>query len=234
MKASWLGLLCSMPLLAQGWGRSEATLPWLQGNFRQAERAFAQWRPIFRQALIWEAEFETERARFGQAETLLKEAKKTETPDSEGLADRRRSRLLLSVGRYSDALQMLLKGQRWDGKDVRKLKVSSVIDLITICEVYLAKGKFLEAIAILERARDQAKKVSSLDGPEWAQAVNDIAIANLALGQLPAASQAATLVLPPPRANGERQAFRPWMPSTPSVSYTWPNPSSRMLRPHCC
>jgi tetratricopeptide (TPR) repeat protein len=197
VKAGWSLLLCSSLLLAQGWGRREAMRPWLQGKFPEAEATFFQKRadlPNFAQALLWESEFETERARFEQASALINEAKKIETTDSEGLPERRLARLLLSVGRFSEAQKTALSGRRWDG-DVRTLKLTSAMDLVTIGEVYLAKGRYSEAITILGKGRDAAKNTSTLDGLEWVRAQNYIALADLNLGQLQAASQVAHLTL---------------------------------------
>jgi tetratricopeptide (TPR) repeat protein len=196
VKLGWLLSVCSLCLLAQGWGRREAMRPWLQAKFSEAEQTFAELRsPAFPQAFLWEAEFETERARFGQAAALIKEAKRVETTDSRGLSEHRLARLNLSVGRFAEAQQTALNGRKWDGADVRKLAVNSAMDLVTIGEVFLAKGRFPEAKAILSKALNAAKNVSSIDGLEWVRAQNDIAVADLNLGLLPAALQDAELAL---------------------------------------
>ncbi len=170
--------------------------PWLQGKFSEAEQTFAEMRsPAFPQAFLWEAEFETERARFGQAAALIKEANRVETTDSRGLAEHRLARLYLSVGRFAEAQKTALSDHKWDGTDVRKLKVSSAIDLVTIGEVYLAKGRFSDAKVIFEKAQDAAKNISTIDGLEWVRAQNDIAVADLNIGLLSTALQEAGLAL---------------------------------------
>lgn len=151
--------------------------------------------PTFPQLLLWEAEFEIERARFGRAAALIKEAQIHRTFDTSELPERRLARLLLSAGRFAEAEKTVLGGRGWDGKDVRKLKVSSAMDLVTLGEVYSARGSFSEAIAILEKAREKAKNVASIDGLEWVRAQNDIAVANLSLGLVQEASQAAAQAL---------------------------------------
>jgi len=172
--------------------------PWLQGRFAEAEQKCVAMRrslPEFAQGLLWEAEFEIERGRFGEAAALINKAKSVQTPDSSGLPERRLARLYLSVGRFAEAQQTALNGRKWDGADVSKLREASPIDLVTIGEVYLAKGRFPEATAIFEKARNAAKNVTSLDGLEWVRAQNDIAIADIGLGLFPAAWQAASLAL---------------------------------------
>ena len=184
----------SFVALGQGWGRREAMRPWLQGRFFEAEQQFAQKRrgiPAFPQLYLWEAEFEIERARFGQAAALIHEAKSLRTPDTDGLPERRQARLLVSVGQFAQAYEVALEGRRWDGRDVQKLKVSSATDLVTLGEVTLARGGFADAIAILEQARDRAKNASSLDGLEWIRAQDGIAAANISLGSIQVASQVA-------------------------------------------
>lgn len=197
MKLGFLLLVC-LSALAQGWGRREAMRPWLQGDFSEAERQFALMRrtvPTGPDMLAWEAEFEIERARFGLAAACINQAKRMGMTGTAELLERRQARLLLSVGQFAEAYQVALEGHRWDGKDVRKLKVSSAMDLLTLGEVALARGDFSKAIAVLERARDRAKNTSSLFGLEWLRAQNGIAIANINLGSIRVASQVAHLAL---------------------------------------
>ena len=184
--------------VAQGFGRREAMRPWLQGRFPEAEREFALREaqlPRSGWLLLCEAEFEIERARYGRAAALVKRARDFMTADTEGSAERRLARVMLSVGRFSEAWHLALEGRRWDGKDVQTLKGMYPMDLVTIGEVCLARGEFSKAIAVLESGRDRAKKVSSLYGVEWVRAQDDIAVADLSLGRAQAASQAATLAL---------------------------------------
>jgi tetratricopeptide (TPR) repeat protein len=147
------------------------------------------------QMLLWEAEFDIELARFSEAAALINEAKKTGTSDSNGLPERRLAKLFFSVGRFSEAQKLALEGSRWDGRDVAKLKLASAMDLVTLGEIALAKGDYATAISILEKAKGKAKNVSSLDGLEWIKANNDIAIANIGMGLIPAALQAANMAL---------------------------------------
>ena len=67
------------------------------------------------------------------------------------------ARLYLAVGQYSKAEQTALQGTRWKNEDVKRLDLSE-INLVTLGEVYLAKGKYPLAIEILERAKLKARK----------------------------------------------------------------------------
>ncbi len=172
--------------------------PWAQGRFAEAEQEFARMKdtlPQMPQLLLWEADFNIERARFGVAASLINEAKRIGTPDTADLADKRLARLFLCIGRFAEAQKIAMGGRQWDGRDIRRLKVSSAAHLVTLGEVFLARGSFLQALTILEKARDRAKNVSSLDGLEWIRAQNDIAVANLGLGSVQAASQVVSLAL---------------------------------------
>lgn len=171
--------------------------PWLQGKFGPAAQKFAEMRartPEFAGQLLWESEFEIERAHFGQAAALIREAEVRSTGGDE-LPQRRFARLFFSVGRFSDAQQKALFGHRWDSNDVQRLKVSAPMALVTIGEVYLAKGRYSEAMLILEKALANAKNTSSIDGLEWVRAENDIALANLGTSSLPKAAESANRAL---------------------------------------
>ncbi len=197
MKAGLLFLFCASAL-AQGWGRSEAMRPWLEGRFVEADREFTRMRqviPEMQVVFLWEAEFNIELARFGRAASLIGEAKRVAGRDPADLTERRLARLYSSTGRFAEAWNVALEGRRWDGRDVLKLKVSSPMLLVTLGEVLLARGEFSTAIAVLEKARTKAKNVSSEWGSEWVRAQNDIAIANLGLGSVQAASEVAALAL---------------------------------------
>jgi len=191
-----------LPVLGQGFGQREMLQLWMQGRFAEAELNFGKVEPgtiptLREYFLSWRADYEIERARYGLAAALLEEAKQFRTPNSESqqLLEKRLARLYSSAGRFADAEKMALKGHPWNGADVRKLSLSSDMNLVTLGEVYLARGKFVQAIQILERASAEAKKSWKTDSPEWIRAQNDIAVASLGLGQTLAASQAASQAL---------------------------------------
>jgi tetratricopeptide (TPR) repeat protein len=178
--------------------------PWLEGRFSEAEQRFAQMRrtiPTTPQALLWEAEFEIERARFARAAALIKEAQSIGTWDSCWLPARRQAWLFFSVGQFADAQKLASEGGHWDGKDIAKLKVASPMNLVTLGEIASARGDFFTAIAILEKAETKSKTASSLYGLEWIRARNDIAIAEIGLGSYQDASQEAASAL----ADAERE-----------------------------
>jgi tetratricopeptide (TPR) repeat protein len=189
--------ICCVCALAQGWGRREARQPWLTGRFAEAEQEFAQRQKIDPRPhlFLWEADYEIERARYGRAAALIKDAKKYGTSDSDGLPEKRQARLLLAVGQFLEAQKEALAGRKWDGKDVTKLRVSSVIDLVTLGEIALARGDFAKAIPILEKARNGSKNVSALFGDEWIRANDDIAVADIGLGSTGAAILVSALAL---------------------------------------
>src|ERR1039457_2573942 len=96
VKVGLILLLCASAL-AQGWGRREAMRPWLQGRFSEAEQKFTQMSRVVPTAsdipmrpavssvpvlLLWRAEFEIERARFGPAGALIREAQEAGTSDT--------------------------------------------------------------------------------------------------------------------------------------------------------
>lgn len=184
--------------------------PWLEGRFVEAEQHFTQFRQVmwvtgqFR--FLWEADFNIELARFGRAASLIGEAKRVTGRDPEDATDRRLARLYCSTGRFAEAWNVALEGRQWDGRDVLKLKVSSPMLLQTLGEVLLARGEFATAVAVLEKARAKAKNVSAEYGFEWVRAQNGIAIANLGLGSVQAASEVATLAL--------SEAEREWGPAS--------------------
>jgi len=124
------------------------------------------------QTLLWEAEFEIERARFGQAAALIKEAQNNGTADSNSLRlpEKRLARLLFSVGRFADAQKTALDGRRWDGKDAAKLKGAAAMNLVTLGEIAFAKGDIATAISIWDKASAKSRNTSSLDGLEWIRA----------------------------------------------------------------
>jgi tetratricopeptide (TPR) repeat protein len=206
--------ICCFCALAQGWGRRESRQPWLTGRFAEAERKFAQMQSVMPGALLylWEADYEIERARYGRAAAFIKDAKKYGTSDDDGLPEKRQARLLLAGGQFLAAQKEALAGRKWDGKDVTKLKVSSVMDLVTLGEVALAKGDLAMAISIFEKAGDRSKNASSVFGDEWIRANDDIAIADIGLGSAGAAFQASTLAL----AAAEREWGADSIPATDS------------------
>jgi tetratricopeptide (TPR) repeat protein len=189
--------ICCACALAQGWGRREARQPWLTGKFAEAEQKFAQMQSVMPGAVLylWEADYEIERARYGRAAAFIKDAKKYGTSDDDALPEKRQARLLLAVGQFLAAQKEALAGRKWDGKDVTKLKVSSVMDLVTLGEIALARGDFAVALSILEKARDRSKNVSDLFGDEWIRADDDISIADIGLGSTGAAIQVSALAL---------------------------------------
>jgi hypothetical protein len=204
------GLLLFFSALAfgQGWGAGDAKRLWLQGRFPEAEEQLARLRDLDRHSpwgedstLVFEAEFETERGRLGQAAALIKETKKRVRLGNEPIVERRRARLLLAAGRFAEAWQAALGRRKWDGKDVRTLKLGVPMDLVTLGEVLLARGEFAAPIPVFEKAKRGAKN----DGwfaVEWFRAQNGTAIAHLSLGSLQTASDAAALAL--------SQAEREW------------------------
>jgi len=201
--------VATMAAFGQGWGHREAMRPWLEGRFADAEQIFAAKQnylgPIMQGPLFyWEAEFETERGHYGLAASLLAKAKRVETLDSAAaeMYEKRLARLYLSVGRFRDAERQALNGRKWDGADIRKLHLQFASSLTTLGEVYLAKGRLVEAAALLERAIKEAKSVSSIDGPEWVRARNGLAVADLGLGSEVIAAQIAE--------ETQRAAAREW------------------------
>jgi len=171
---------------AQGWGHREAMLPWVQGRFADAEANFSRMRPIAESMRdvfwVWEADFETERGRYGVAALLLQHAKAARESGSE-LPERRLGRLYVTVGRYGEAEKLALNGSKWDGTDVKKLKINAPMSLVTLGEVFLARGQYTGSLPIFEDACARAKKDWSLQSLEWVRARNDVAIANLRMGQ---------------------------------------------------
>lgn len=147
------------------------------------------------QMLLWEAEFEIERAEFGPAAGLIKRAKEIGTSDSAGLPERRLARLYLAVGRLADAQALALEGRRWDGKDTANLNLAAAMDFVTLGEISLDKGNIATGVALLLRAISKAKNASSLDGVEWTRAQADLAIAYVSQNSLQSASQAADSAL---------------------------------------
>jgi tetratricopeptide (TPR) repeat protein len=201
-RALVLAAVGCLTVLGQGFGQREMMQLWMQGRFAEAELNFIKVAPgtiptLREYFLSWRADYEIERARYGVAAALLEEAKQFRTPNTESqrLLERRLARLYSSVGRFADAEKMALTGYRWKGDDIRKLSLSSETNLVTLGEVYIARGKFALAIQILEKACAEAKKSWKTGSPEWIRAQNGIAIANLGLGQTPAASQAASQAL---------------------------------------
>ncbi len=191
--------------MAQGWGRREAMRPWLEGRFSAAEQNFAQMRraaPFLESnVLLWEADYEIERARFGRATELIDDGKKHGPWQNYELLEGRQAKLFLAVGQFAEAQKAALGKRKWDGKDAGKLRLASVIDFVTLGEVALARGDFGAAIAVLEKARSMSGKASSLYGPEWVRASNDIAIADIGLSSAQAASEVETSAL----ASAERE-----------------------------
>jgi len=177
-------------------------LPWVQGRFSEAEQNFNRMRPIVAPAMgetffAWEAEFEIERGRFGAAASLLRQAKAARTADSQPfeMIEKRLARLYWSNGQYSQAEKLALGGRKWDGRDIQKLKIKTPMMLVTIGEVYLARGQNAEADGIFADACRYAKKDWSLDALEWVRARNDSAIANLETGQVAQARESADQAL---------------------------------------
>jgi len=185
--------------MAQSFDRRDAWRPWLEGRFSAAEQNFAQMRraaPFLESnVLLWEADYEIERARFGRATELIDDGKKHGPWQNYELFEGRQAKLFLAIGRFAEAQKAALGKSKWDGKDAKKLRLASVIDFVTLGEVALARGDFGAAIAVLEKARGMSGKTSSLYGPEWVRASNDIAIADVALGSLQAAPEVATSAL---------------------------------------
>ena len=207
VKVGLILLLCASAL-AQGWGRREAMRPWLQGRFSEAEQKFTQMSRVVPTAsdipmrpavssvpvlLLWRAEFEIERARFGPAAALIREVQKAGTSDTLGLPERRLARLYLSIGRFAEAKKLAMEQLRWDGRDIAKLKVASAMDLVTLGEIALHRGDTGMAISILEKARDKAKNASEVYGDEWIRAQIDIALAEISLGSIQSAAEVAAV-----------------------------------------
>jgi hypothetical protein len=193
-------LVLGASVWAQGWGYREAMLPWVQGRFIDAGRNFTQMRPVMAPPmseffLAWEAEFEIERGRFGTAASLLREAKKVRSyySDSPETLPKRFARLYFSAGQFAEAERAALNGHKWDGKEIRALKVKAPMSLVTIGEVYLARGVDTPAAALFAEASKNAKKTWSLDGLEWIRAQIDLATLNLRTGQVAIAAHAAEL-----------------------------------------
>jgi hypothetical protein len=140
--------------------------PWLQGRFSEAEQEFAQmsavvpispgmptapsYAPVL---LLWRAEFEIERARFGPAAALIREAQRAGTTDTLSFPDSYLARLYLSVGRFAEAKKLAMGQLRWDGRDIAKLKAVSAMDLVTVGEIALHRGDTGMAISILEKGK---------------------------------------------------------------------------------
>jgi len=198
MKTGLIILFC-VSTMAQGIGRGEAWRPWLEGRFSDAEQNFAQMRrasPVFESSVVlWQADYEIERARYSRAASLIDFGKRRLEWQSANRFQGRQAKLLLAVGQFAEAQKAVLGKSKWDGKDVGRLRLDSVIDFVTLGEVALAKGGLEGAIAALEKARRMSGKASSLYGPEWVRANDDIAIADLGLGSLQAASEAASAAL---------------------------------------
>jgi len=175
-------LLLSFAAMAQSLSRTDAMRPWLEGRFAEAERAFARSRSnSLQRYLFWEAEFEIERGRFGQAAALIEEGKHEADRES---YNRRRARLLLSIGRYAEAEKLSLAGSRWDRNNPGKLNLPSPMEFVNLGEVMLAKGDFSTALPILTKGGQRARKSSSFWGTEWVRAQNGVALAQLALGSV--------------------------------------------------
>ena len=214
VKAALQFLFCASAL-AQGWGRNEMMSPWLEGRDIEAEQRFVlmmkQSPPEMQDMLLlWHADFDIEYGRFGRAAALITQASKAAGYGEGMFSERRLARLRCATGRFAEAWRIALEGHQWDGRDVRKLKVSSPMQLVTLGEVLLARGEFSEAIAVLEKARGKAKNVQDLDGFEWVRAQNGIAIANLGVGSVQTASEVAEFAL--------SEAEREWGPaSIPAV-----------------
>ena len=189
--------LIALPVWSQGWGHRQAMLPWVQGRFAEAVENFNRMRPsvaplMGEQFLEWEAEFEIERGRYGVAAALLREAKKVRTGDAQfEMVEKRQARLYWTVGQFADAEKTALNGRKWNGKDIQKLKISAPMSLVTIGEVYLARGKNAEGVTILAEACKRSKKDWSLNALEWIRAQDDIAVAALRTGQMAAAVESA-------------------------------------------
>ena len=183
--------------MAQGASQRQAQEPWLEGKFPEAEHNFAQIRKAFPglpDEFVWEAEFEIERARFGQAATLLDAAKRNGMWASHELPERWEARLFLAAGSFSRAQKAALEGHRWDGRNLKKLRVQWVMDLVTLGEVALAKGDFATAISVFERARSRLR-ASYSSNPDWVRATNGIAVADIALGSTAEASQVSAMAV---------------------------------------
>ncbi|MGO9010564.1 MAG: tetratricopeptide repeat protein [Bryobacteraceae bacterium] len=195
MKSGLIVLVC-VSAMAQVFSRRDTEQPWLEGKFADAEQNFARMHGVGGWSLpyvfVYEAEYEIERARYGHAAALLEDAKRSGLWGSHELPERWQARLLLTVGRFAEAEKAALEGHRWDGRDVKKLKVEWVTDLVTLGEIALARGNCATAASILERARDWAKETSKLDR---IRAIDDIAAVDLALGSVQAASEVATSAL---------------------------------------
>jgi tetratricopeptide (TPR) repeat protein len=184
-------LLVSMAQAQRPWGHRQAMAPWLQGRFTEAEQRFAEERAaippnMLATLLIWEAEMEIERGRYARAAALLNEGKRyySSTTNSPEMVGRRLAQLFCTTGQFALAEKTALGDAKWDGKSVDKLKINSPMDLNTIGEVYLAQGRYDEALAIFEKATLRAKKNWDSDGPEWVRAQINIARSKVASGRV--------------------------------------------------
>jgi hypothetical protein len=201
MKMGVIILAFHVPLWAQGWGYREAMLPWVQGRFLDAEKNFGRMGPVMAPPmteifLAWEADFEIERGRYGLAASLLRDAKYGRGPDySPDTLQKRLARLYLSAGQFAEAERTALYGRRWDGKDIRKLESKATMNLVTLGEIYLARGNDDLAAGLLSEAAKHAKKNWSLDALEWIRAQNDLAAVSLRRGQVGVAEETAEQAL---------------------------------------
>jgi tetratricopeptide (TPR) repeat protein len=190
---------------AQGWGRSEAIRPWLQGHFNEAEQQFVQARSLYAgpdlPVVLWQAEFAIDAGRFKAASALLKEAS-----DYQHLKERREALLSFALGRYIDAFQKSLENHRWDRKDVSKLKVHSPISLTVLGQITFSAGDYTTALALFEKALHEAKRPDGLFALEWIKSENGIALTELQSNSPAEAAKAALSAV--------EAAQRQWGPSS--------------------
>ena len=172
----------ALPALSQGLTREVAFTPWLQGD-RESTRqilSVAVRDPLFGSfARRLAAEFATEGGSYPEARALLTQAKKGGDPPE--LLNRREARLRAALGDFTGAEKAALWGHRWDGTNIKRLKVNNILSLNALGEVYAARGFHEMAIAIWQKS---LKASRSEWAPEWSEAKVLIALSRLALNDL--------------------------------------------------
>jgi tetratricopeptide (TPR) repeat protein len=162
-------LVTALPAFPQPHSRRELMTPWLKGDpngTHQLLVAGTQVSHILPLALRCAAEFETERGNYAQARLILTKAKDL---DDRHLLKRREAKLRSALGDFAGAEKAALDGQRWDGLDINKLKVSHPLSLNALGEAYAARGLHEQAIAIFEKSL-KVSRTDTEDRADWVEA----------------------------------------------------------------
>jgi tetratricopeptide (TPR) repeat protein len=156
-------MMLAVPAFSQArlWGRPSLEQMWLKGAFAETEKMFAFDREHASTPSLdlWQGEFEIERGNYREANALLLRFDARAQGSGADVAARWLARLRLAQGELQDAEKRALKGVKWDGTRVEKLRINNPHQLLTLGEIYYARGRYVEANALFQKSVLAAGKV---------------------------------------------------------------------------